>query len=113
MFESLLASAAAQALVYPLTPGWREHGSAPVPLPRSVAVCSTARGGMRVSVQQGAWSRAVNLESLGLHHAFYVLGLPQAVGRASKLAGSAEESIMHFDCERVIAPRGFSPRKNR
>ena len=66
-----------------------------------------------MSVQQGAWSRAVNLESLGLHHAFYVLGLPQAVGRASKLAGSAEESIMHFDCERVIAPRGFSPRKNR
>ena len=66
-----------------------------------------------MSVQQGAWSRAVNLESLGLHHAFYVLGLPQAVGRASKLTGSAEDSIMHFDCERVIAPRGFSPRKNR
>ena len=66
---------------------------------------------MRVAVQHGAWSKAINLENLGLHYSFHVLGPPQAVGRAEQLTGDINESIMHFDCERTIAPRGFSPRK--
>lgn len=74
-------------------------------------ICSTARGGMRVSVHQGSWSKAINLENLGLHYSFHVLGPPQAVGRAHQALGGQNESIMHFDCERTIAPRGFSPRK--
>lgn len=77
-----------------------------------LVTCSTARGGMRVSVHQGAWSKAINLENLGLHYNFHVLGPPQAVGRAEQLTGDVNESIMHFDCERTIAPRGFSPRKS-
>ena len=75
-------------------------------------IYSTARGGMRVSVHQGAWSKAINLENLGLHYNFHVLGPPQAVGRAEQMTGDVNESIMHFDCERTIAPRGFSPRKS-
>jgi len=67
---------------------------------------------MRVSVHSGAWSKAINLESLGLHHNFHVLGPPQAVGRIPKHPDGPDESIVHFDCERTIAPRGFSPRKS-
>ena len=68
---------------------------------------------MRLGVEHGAWSKAINLENIGLHHAFHVLGPPQAVGRSQQLTGSTTDSIVHFDCERVIAPRGFSPRRGR
>ena len=74
---------------------------------------STARGSMRVSVQSNLWSRSINLESLGLHGSFYVLGPPQAVGRGIRTESGTDESIVHFDCERVIAPRGYSPRRGR
>lgn len=69
---------------------------------------------MRVGVDHGAWSKAINLENLGLHYAFHVLGPPQAAGRAQQVMTANDgESIVHFDCERVIAPRGYSPRKGR
>lgn len=68
---------------------------------------------MKVSVHHGAWSWAINLDNLGLHYAFHVLGPPQAVSRANKLTEGTDESIVHFDCEKVIAPRGYSPRKSR
>ena len=65
-----------------------------------------------MSVQHGAWSKAINLENLGLHYSFHVLGPAQAVGRAHAVTGDVTQSIMHFDCEKTIAPRGFSPRKS-
>lgn len=67
---------------------------------------------MRVAVAQGDWSWAINLENLGMHYAFHVLGPPQPARREAK-QGGADEGILHFDCERVIAPRNYSPRRNR
>lgn len=97
--------------------------SSPDAAPRSVQwlkvacwdllTCSTARGSMRLGVLQGAWSKAINLENLGLHHSFHVLGPQQVQGRSMKLTEGEDESIMHFDCEKIIAPRGQSPRRSR
>lgn len=81
----------------------------------TLALCkrSTARGSMRLGVLQGSWSKAINLENLGLHHSFHVLGPQQVQGRALKASEGEDESIMHFDCEKIIVPRGQSPKRSR
>ena len=74
---------------------------------------STARGSMRLTVLEGGWSKSINLENLGLHHNVHVLGPQQVQSRPLRAEGGEEESIMHFDCEKIIAPRGQSPRRSR
>ena len=68
---------------------------------------------MKVGIFQGVWSRSINLESLGLHHNFHVLGPQQVASLALRASDLEDESIMHFDCEKIIAPRGQSPRRSR
>ena len=42
--------------------------------PRQVWLCSSGRGSMRLSVHSSFWSRAINLEALGIHHSIHVMG---------------------------------------